>query len=45
MGRVARKRDLTKKGGRSYYLKAVAKKRWADKGPGVTDCADDDAPD
>ena len=25
-----KKRELTKKGGRSYYLKPVAKKRWAD---------------
>ena len=26
-----KKRDFTRRGGRVYYLKAVAKKRWADK--------------
>jgi len=39
-------RDLTKKGGRAYYLKAVPKKRWADKKvPEWTAALDDDAED
>ena len=41
-----KKRDLTKKGGRAYYLKAVPKKRWADKKvPEWTAALDDDAAD
>ena len=41
-----RKRDLTEKGGRAYYLKAVSKKRWADKKiPEWTAALDDDAAD
>ena len=41
-----KKRDLTKRGGRAYYLKAVPKKRWADKKvPEWTAALDDDEPD
>jgi hypothetical protein len=41
-----KKRELVKKGGRSYYLKAVAKKRWADKKvPEWTAALDDDRAD
>ena len=41
-----KKRDLTKKGGRTYYLKPVAKKRWADKKvPEWTAALDDDRAD
>ena len=41
-----KKRDLTKTGGRKYYLKAVAKKRWADKKvPEWTAALDDDVND
>lgn len=41
-----KKRELTKKGGRAYYLKAVPKKRWDDKKvPEWTAALDDDAPD
>jgi len=41
-----KKRDLTKKGGRTYYLKGVPKKRWADKKvPEWTAALDNDAPD
>jgi len=36
----------SQKGGRAYYLKAVPKKRWADKKvPEWTAALDDDAPD
>jgi len=41
-----KKRELTKKGGRTYYLKFVAKKRWADKKvPEWTAALDDDLAD
>jgi hypothetical protein len=41
-----KKRDLTKKGGRIYYLKEVSKKRWADKKvPEWTAALDDDRVD
>ncbi len=41
-----KKRDLTKKGGRAYYLKEVNKKRWADKKvPEWTAALDDDRAD
>ena len=41
-----KKRDLTKSGGRKYYLKAVAKKRWVDKKiPEWTAALDDDVND
>jgi len=41
-----KKREITKKGGRIYYLKAVSKKRWADKKvPEWTAALDDDAVD
>jgi hypothetical protein len=41
-----KKRDLTKKGGREYYLKQVSKKRWADsKVPEWTAALDDDRAD
>lgn len=41
-----KKRDLTEKGGRAYYLKAVSKKRWADKKiPEWTAALDDDPAD
>ena len=41
-----KKREMTKKGGRIYYLKAVSKKRWADKKtPEWTAALDDDAAD
>jgi len=41
-----KKRELTKKGGRIYYLKLVAKKRWADKKvPEWTAALDDDSVD
>ena len=41
-----KKRELTKKGGRTYYLKLVAKKRWADKKvPEWTAALDDDRAD
>ena len=41
-----KKREIAKKGGRIYYLKAVSKKRWADKKvPEWTAALDDDAAD
>ncbi len=41
-----KKRELTKSGGRKYYLKAVAKLRWADKKvPEWTAALDDDLAD
>ncbi len=41
-----KKRDLSKKGGRWYYLKEVSKKRWADKKvPEWTAALDDDRAD
>jgi hypothetical protein len=41
-----KKRELTKSGGRIYYLKAVPKKRWTDKKvPEWTAALDDDRPD
>ncbi len=41
-----KKRELTKSGGRKYYLKAVAKQRWADKKvPEWTAALDDDLAD
>ena len=41
-----RKRELTKSGGRKYYLKAVPKKRWVDKKVQEwTAALDDDAAD
>ena len=41
-----KKRKLTRKGGRIYYLKLVTKKRWADKKvPEWTAALDDDAAD
>jgi len=41
-----KKREITKKGGRVYYLKAVSKNRWADtKTPEWTAAPDDDAAD
>lgn len=41
-----KKRDLTKKGGRAYYLKQVSKKRWDDKKvPEWTAALDDDRAD
>ncbi len=41
-----KKRDLTKKGGRNYYLKEVSKKRWANKNvPEWTAALDDDRAD
>jgi hypothetical protein len=41
-----KKREITKKGGRIYYLKAVPTKRWADKKvPEWTAALDDDAVD
>lgn len=41
-----KKREITKSGGRKYYLKAVSKKRWADtKVPEWTAALDDDAAD
>ena len=40
------KREITKTGGRTYYLKAVPKKRWtAKKVPEWTAALDDDRPD
>jgi hypothetical protein len=41
-----KKRQLTKSGGRAYYLKAVPKKRWTDKKiPEWTAALDDDRAD
>lgn len=41
-----KKREVTKKGGRAYYLKAVPKKRWMDKKvPEWTAALDDDRAD
>ena len=41
-----KKRELTKKGGRAYYLKEVSKKRWTDKKvPEWTAALDDDRAD
>ena len=41
-----KKREIAKTGGRKYYLKAVPKKRWADKKvPEWTAALDDDAVD
>jgi hypothetical protein len=41
-----KKRDLTKRGGRAYYLKAVPRKRWTDKKvPEWTAALDDDHED
>ena len=41
-----KKRELAKTGGRKYYLKAIPKKRWADKKvPEWTAALDDEAVD
>jgi len=41
-----KKREITKSGGRKYYLKAVSKKSWSDKKvPEWTAALDDDAAD
>jgi len=41
-----KKREITKRGGRAYYLKSVSKKNWSDKKvPEWTAALDDDAPD
>ena len=41
-----KKREITKTGGRTYYLKAVSKKRWIDKKvPEWTAALDDDRSD
>jgi hypothetical protein len=41
-----KRREITKNGGRTYYLKAVSKKRWIDKKvPEWTAALDDDRPD
>jgi hypothetical protein len=41
-----KRREITKTGGRTYYLKAVSKKRWIDKKvPEWTAALDDDRPD
>ena len=41
-----KKREITRSGGRKYYLKAVSRKRWAEKNvPEWTAALDDDVAD
>ena len=41
-----KKREITKKGGRTYYLKAIPRKRWSDKKiPEWSGALDDDRAD